>query len=318
MILVASLLLAASPVHVVAVHGPKTEATLARLVKTSSGAIDASELHAYLLRPPSTALMQEFEGFSAAPIPQWPSTAADVWTLGMAHCHSVAGPPPWSPSKQSTAMACGTRLATYLWQQYATLQRASRVFEIDVVVDERRGKVEVRGSMWEPTSRDVLYFEEYGPVAKQDALLEQIVSALIANQGKTRARNVVSELASAVLGDPFAGQAVASSPVDLAKTCAALPRRLTFTQKGILVDSLTARWKPADAKGESLPCTLNYNEHTESGGSQVNTIMTTLMTCSSYVVTAELARDAGAAQKRALVDLVSEKLVQNLATKLCK
>lgn len=318
MLLFASLVLAAAPVHVIAVHGPKTEATLARLMATSSAALDASELHEYLLRPPATVLMQDFDGFSAAPLPQWPTAAAEVWTQGMAYCRAVAGPPPWPPSGQSTAMACGTRLSTYLWQQFASLQKASRVFEVDVVIDERRGKVEVRGSVWEPRSRDVLYFEEYGPVAKQDALLEQIVSALIAKQGKPKARNVVSELASAKLGDPFAGQAVATTAIELKKSCAALPKSLMFAQKSILADSLAARWKPADAKGDALPCTLNYNEHTESGGSQVNTVMTTLMTCSANVVTVELARDAGATQNRTLVDVVSERLVQNLATKLCK
>jgi hypothetical protein len=49
----------------------------------------------------------------------------------------------------------------------------------------------------------------------------------------------------------------------------------------------------------------------------VMTVMTTLLTCSANVVTVELARSAGLG-KRTLVDLVSEKLVQNLATKICK
>ena len=317
MLLLTALVLAAStPVHVIAVHGPKTETALAKLMGTSAGALNATELHSYLLRPTSMMSMQDFEGFTAAPIAQWPADSAELWKQSVAHCSSIVGSPPWPPSKLPSAMACGTRLSTYLWQQFASLQKAARVFELDVTVDDRRGKVEVRGSVWEPSSRDVLSFDEFGPVAQQDALIEQVVSSLIAKKGKPQARNVVSELASAVIGDPFAGQAVANSAVELPKTCAAMPKSISFTQKGILADSLVARWKPAEAKGEPLACTLNFNEHTESGMGGVMTVMTTLLTCSANVVTVELARSA--AGKRSLVDLVSEKLVQNLATKICK
>jgi hypothetical protein len=34
------------------------------------------------------------------------------------------------------ALACANRLSVYLWQQYAAQQKANRVFEIDVTIDD--------------------------------------------------------------------------------------------------------------------------------------------------------------------------------------
>jgi hypothetical protein len=65
-----------------------------------------------------------------------------------------------------------------------------------------------------------------------------------------------------------------------------------------------------------MACTLTFNEHTEAGVGEVMTVMTTLMTCSSNIMSAEFAKSAGGT--RTLVDLVSERLLQGLATKLCK
>ncbi len=308
-------MLAATPVHVIAVHGPQSSGALTRLKALSATTVDATALHSYLLRTEGLFPMQDFDGFSAAPIAPWAPASAQTWQAGVGHCQSVVGPPPWKTGIGG-AMACANRLSVYLWQQFASQQKAARVFEVDVVLDERKNKVNVRGSVWEPSSRDQLFIDETVPMAELDKTLDRVVSALIAKKGKPQARNVISELASALLGDPFAGQPKATSPVAFKKTCAALPKGLTITPRGILADSLDARWIPEGAAGPTMPCTLTFNEHTEAGQGEVLTILTTLMTCSSNIVSAEFARSA--ALKRPMVDLVSERLVQGLATKLCR
>lgn len=316
MFILLAAVLAAAPIHVIAVHGPRSGGALAKL-KAVSGAttVDASALHTYLLRTEGMFPMQSFEGFSAAPIPEWPAEAAGTWNKGVAHCQTLVGAPPWKTGIGS-AMACANRLSVYLWQQFAVQQQAARIFEVDVTIDDRKGKVNVRGSVWEPNSRDQLLLDETTPVAELDQTVDRVVAALIAKKGKPQARNVISELASAVLGDPFAGQTKATSPVVFKKTCAAMPRAITVTPAGILADSLTARWAPEGAAGAPMGCKLTFNEHTESGLGQVITVMTTLLTCSSHIVSAEFAK--APAGQRSLVDLVSEKLVQGLAVKLCK
>lgn len=307
---------AATPVHVIAVHGPLSSRAREKLrAIPGCTTVDATVLHTYLLRTEGMFPMQDFEGFSAAPIEPWAPASADTWRQGVAHCQSVVGPPPWKAGIGG-ALACANRLSVYLWQQFASQQRAARVFEIDVVLDERKGKVNVRGSVWEPRSRDQLFLDETVPVAQLDQTLERVVGALVAKKGKTQARNVISELASALLGDPFAGQAKTTTPVAFKKTCAAMPTSLNITPKGILADSLVARWTPAGAAAPAMPCTLTFNEHTETGVGEVLTLMTTLMTCSSNIVSAEFPRSP--APERPMVDLVSERLVQGLATKLCK
>lgn len=308
-------ILAAAPVHVVAVHGPQSSGALTKLEALGATTVDATALHSYLLRTEGLFPMQDFEGFSAAPIAQWAPASADTWKQGVAHCQSVVGPPPWKAGIGG-ALACANRLSVYLWQQFASQQKAARVFEVDVVVDERKSKVNVRGSVWEPHSRDQLFIDETVPLAELEKTLDRVVSALIAKKGKPQARNVISELASALLGDPFAGQAKATTPVAFKKTCAALPKNLTITPRGILADSLDARWAPQGATGPAMPCTLTFNEHTEAGVGEVLTILTTLMTCSSNIVSAELARSPSL--RRPMVDLVSERLAQGLATKICK
>lgn len=316
MIILLATVLAAAPVHVIAVHGPNGGGALAKLKAVADATtIDATALHTYLLRTEGMFPMQDFDGFSAAPIPEWPAAAADTWKKGVAHCQTLVGSPPWKTGIGS-AMACANRLSVYLWQQFAVQQQAARIFEVDVTIDDRKGKVNVRGSVWEPSSRDQLLLDETTPVAELEKTVERVVSALIAKKGKPQARNVISELASAVLGDPFAGQTKATTPVVFKKPCAAMPRAITVTPAGILADSLTARWTPEGAAAPPMACKLTFNEHTESGMGGVITVMTTLLTCSSNIVSAEFAKSP--AGPRSLVDLVSEKLVQGLATKLCK
>ena len=316
LLLLSTILAGAAPIHIIAVHGPQSAGALKKLnAVPGATAIDASALHEYLLRTEGLLPMQDFDGFSAAPIKSWPPEAADIWKQGVAHCQTLLGPPPW-PTTFGSALACANRLSVYLWQQYAAQQKAARVFEVDVSIDERKGKVNVRGSVWEPSSRDQLFLDETAPVAQLEQIVERVVAALIARQGKPQARNVISQLASALLGDPFVGQEKATTPVIFKKTCAAMPTKLVITPAGILADSLIARWTPMGATAAPLVCTLTFNEHTESGQGEVMTIMTTLLTCSSNIVTVELAKSVPG--RRSTVDLVSERLVQGLATKLCK
>lgn len=308
-------LLAATPVHVIAVHGPQREQALARLTALNVTTIDASALHEYLLRPTGLLPMQDFEGFTAAPIKGWPPELDVTWKKNLAHCHDLAGDPPFK--ELGAAMACANRLSVFLWQQFAAQQKATRVFELDVSVDERRSRARVGGSVWEPSSRDQLFFDEGGTLAQLDQTMEKVLKALIEKKGVTQARNVVSELASSFLGDPFAKDAKITTAISFPKTCAALPTQLTVTPAGPLADSIVARWKPGGARGSAQACTLSFSEHTEDSevaGPVV--VVGTLLTCSSTIVSAEVAKSPFL--KRTGVDLVSEKLVSGLAMKLCK
>ena len=311
-----AVVLAAAPVNVIAVHGPKSEQALARLsAQQNVTIVDASALHEYLLRPTGLLPMQDFERFTAAPFKGWPTELETTWKKNVAHCHDLVGEPPWK--EVGTAMACANRLSVFLWQQFAAQQKAARVFEVDVSTDERRSKARVAGSVWEPNSRDQLFFDEGGTLAELDQTTGKVLAALIAKKGITQARNVVSELASSFLGDPFAKETKITTAVTFPKTCPALPAQLTVTPAGPLADSIVGRWKPEGARGPAQACTLSFSEHTEDGaGMGPLLIVGTLLTCSSTIVSAEVAKSPFL--KRTSADLVSEKLVQGLATKLCK
>ena len=314
MFVLVSAVLAAAPIHLIAVHGPQSADALSRLnALPNVTTLDASALHEYLLRTEGLMPMQDFDGFTAAPVKEWPAASADIWNKGLAHCLKLVGPPPWG-SNMGSALACANRLSVYLWQQYAALQKAARVFEVDVSVDERRGNARVRGSVWEPNSRDQLFLDEGGKLANLPKTMDLVLSALIQKKGATQARNVVGELESAGLGDPFSGSAKVTTPVTFPKTCAKLPASITVTPPGAIADSLMARWTPAGATGPVADCKLTFSEHTESTAMGPMAIVTTLLTCSSTIVASELAKTAAA---RAPVDVISERLVQGLATKLC-
>ena len=313
--ILAAVLAATPPVNLIAVHGPHAEEIVKRLAALPGvTTIDASELHKYLLRTDGIFPMQDFEGFSAGPVKEWAPASADLWTKGVAHCATVVGTPPWKDL--GSAMTCANRLSSYLWQQYAAQRQATRVYEIDITVEERRSKASVRGAVWELNTRDQLLFDVGGTTADLDKNLDKVLTALIDKKGKLQARNVVSELESASLGDPFSGQVVATSPVTFPKTCVALPSRLALTPAGTLTDSILARWTPAKATGPEATCRLTFNEHSESSPSGPITVVTTLLACSSTIVSSELAKVVPGT--RTPVDIVSERLVQGLATKLCK
>ena len=149
-------LLAAAPIHVIAVHGPHSEDVLKRLnAMPGVTIVDATALHTYLLRTDGLLPMQDFEGFSAAPVKEWAPASAESWKKGVTHCRTMVGEPPFK--ELGAALTCANRLSVYLWQQYAAQLNAARVFEIDVSIDERKGQVNIRGGVWEPTSRDQLF-----------------------------------------------------------------------------------------------------------------------------------------------------------------
>ena len=316
MFLLVAAVLAAAPIHLIAVHGPQSADAVTRLnALPGVTTVDASALHEYLLRTEGLFPMQDFDGFTAPPPKEWPPAAADLWNKGVAHCLKTVGPPPWG-SAIGSALACANRLSAYLWQQYAVLQKASRVFEIDVSIDERKGNARVRGSVWESNSRDQLFLDEGGKLANLSKTMDLVLTSLIQKKGATQARNVVSELESAALGDPFSGAAKVTDAVTFTKSCAALPGRITVTPGGAMAESLMARWTPAGAKGPAAECKLTFGEHTESMPTGPMAIVTTMLTCSSTIVTAEVAKVAPG--RRSTVDLVSERLIQGLAMKLCR
>lgn len=313
-LLLTAVLAAAPPVHLIAVHGPQSAEALTRLTSLPSvTTIDASALHEYLLRTEGEFPMQDFDGFSAPPVKEWAPATADTWTRGVAHCRTLVGEPPFK--ELGAALACANRLSSYLWQQYAAQRGATRVFEIDVSIDERKGNARVRGSAWEPGSRDQRFLDEGGTLAQLPKTMDLVLTALIQKKGATQARNVVSELESATLGDPFSAEAKVMSPLTLKKTCAALPVRLTLSPRGVLAESLASRWSPAGAKGPVQACTLTFSERTERVGAPT-ALVTTLLTCSSTIISVQIPKVATGS--RSSVDLVSEQLLQGLATKLCK
>jgi len=85
MLVLLTVALAAAPVHVIAVHGPRSEPALARLTALSNvTTVDASALHEYLLRPTGLLPMQDFEGFTAAPFQGWPTELEGTWKKNVA------------------------------------------------------------------------------------------------------------------------------------------------------------------------------------------------------------------------------------------
>jgi hypothetical protein len=313
----AALLLTATPIHVVAVHGGGNEAGLAlkALAATNATTTDASSLHTYLLRPAGMLRMQDFGGFTAGPPPSWPRAASAVWTNAVAHCRTLVGPPPWKASSMPMVMSCANRLSEFLWQRYAAEVKAARVFVVEVSVEEHRNESQVTGVVWEPSAADQLTVDERGAAADVKALIGRVTKALLAKQGLSTPRSVVSEFGSGAAGtpDPFPREAKVTTAIKLMKSCAALPVKLEVTPSGALGESFAARWAPADATGPQLTCSLSFTEHPEDGPIGPMTIVTVTSTCGKTSFAVEGAKDRG----RDPVDVLSNKLAQALAAKLC-
>jgi hypothetical protein len=312
------MVLAAAPVHVIAVHGPGAPGALRQLSAIGGvTSIDASSLHEYLLRPMSMLGMQDFDAFTAAPVQGWPPALGEVWTQGLAHCRALSGAPPWKDTI-GAAVACANRLSVYLWQQYVAQQHAARVFEIDLEVNSKKNESSARGISWEPAAGDQLVAAASGTAGEAEKLTTRVVAELIENKGLRKARTVIAELAPATAADPFSSSPKVSDPVVFKKTCAAMPAHLTVTPAGVTAESIAARWAPAGATGPAQPCTLAFSTHVEGGDSMLGamTIVTAALSCGPNTVATEVAQTGLA--KSTPVAVISERLTQALAAKFCR
>ncbi len=314
----AAVILAAAPVHVVAVHGRTSDAALATkaLAVANASTIDASSLHEYLLRPAGVLPMQDFGAFSAGPVQGWPPSADKVWSTSVAYCLTVAGPPPWKGAALVPSVACANRLSEFLWQRYVAEVKAARVFVVDISVDETKNQARVTGVTWEPSAGDELVIEEQGAVGEVKTTIERVMQALVENRGLRKPRTVVSSfgMSAATKVDPFTGAAKVTTPITLKTSCAALPSRLTVTPEGPLGASFAARWAPAGATGPALACVLRFSEFQETGPIGPMTVVTVMATCGKTSFVVEGAKDR---MREAPVDIISKKLAQGLAAKLC-
>lgn len=319
-ILSAVMVLAASPVHVVAVHASDRETGLVLKALSGKGTtIDATPLHAYLLRPKVIIPMQDFDGFTAGPAQGWPRAASDVWKKAVAHCLTVVGPPPWSRTSVPTAVSCANRLSEFLWQRYAAEVKAARVFVIDVAVDEKNNLSSVTGLVWEPSVENQLALEERGAAGDAKALIDKVTKALLGKQGLLTPRLVISEFGSGPAGspDPFHREPKVTTAITLKKSCAALPVKLTVTPAGPVGESFAARWAPADATGPELACALTFSEHEEPSPFGPLPAMTVVTVTASCGKTSFVVEGAKARLREPPVDVISNKLAQGLAAKLC-
>ena len=314
------MVLAAAPVHLVAVHGPGATLALQQLSAVPGvTTIDASSVHEYLLRPDALMGAQDFHAFSAAPITGWPPALAEVWTKGLAQCRALSGAPPWKTT-MSTAIACANRLAPYLWQQYVAQQHPARVFEIDLELDVRKNQASARGINWEPAADDQVVAAATGPVEDSENLAARVVGDLIAEEGLRKPRKAVADFAPADVPDPFSASPTVSTPIDFKKTCAAMPARLSVTPAGVTAESIAARWAPPGMTGPARACTLSFSSHVESGASlgmtSPTTIVTAVLTCGPHTVATEVAPEL--MFPRSPVEMVSDRLPQALVAKFCQ
>ena len=320
------LALQAAPVNVIAVRAskPSTGAALNKaLVGTT--VVDESELHAYLF--PATGLMpmQDFNAFTAPPAAGWPSALAADWKNGVAHCLKTVGPPPWRDDF-AAAMTCSQRLSKFLWEKLLRHRGASAVFILNAFENGPRTRATVHGQTYAVSGDTVLSSDEEVPSAEWDAAVDRVVTALVKGTGKPSHRDVVTELSSPVTDvDPWATDVKLHNPVDLKKTCDALPAKLVFNPpEGVLASTLADRWAASvKSQGAPLQCALHFAEHAETNallGTSIHVVSTTL-DCGKTQVRAEIGKDIPGVDVPQLrgrsVALISEKLLQALAGKLC-
>lgn len=312
------LLLAAAPVEVVAAPRDSGGMMLNALTKALPGAtvVNGTELYEYLFGV-GLMLGQDFDGFTAAPRKDWPAPLAATWRDGLAHCNAIAGPPPWK-STRPAAMACGSRLSTFLWQRFAQHHGARNVTVVWTTAVGGKKSVRVSGETWRPGEAMAIAVEEFVSEADLKPALDRVVKALVERTGTTQPREVIDELVSKQSGvDPFAGEPVVDAAVPGLKSCAALPASLTVAPESVLAKSLGQRWASSvKGAGAAQKCELSLSQHDEESMMGPMTVTAATVKCGDVTGAAEAAKAPAA--KTSQVDRLSAGLVKSLVQRWCR
>lgn len=324
MLALTTLLLAAAPVHAVGLDVPNPAVALEALSLPGGRALDLSAPYRYLLRPAGLLPLQDFEGFSAAPLASWPPALAPQWNHGVAHCRDTVGRPPWKGAALASAAACGQRLSQYLWQRLAAHHGAARVFELTASPDPTRKRTLLHGLAWAPATGEQLELRAVVPDAEGPAgldaavkrLAEQLLRDELAGAGERKPRTVVSTMGEAGSADPFTAAEAVTTPLKVSRSCAATSVTLAFKSPGVVARSLVARWPAPPGGAPALDCGLAFAEHTEDLGPPLgpSLVVTATLTCGPHRVVAETSKTNPV---RKPVAVLTEGLAQGLAAKLC-
>jgi hypothetical protein len=312
--------LAAAPVDVVVTDAVARPAVLATLKKELPGdaLLDASEVYAALQPPPGLLDFQDFEVFSAAPVPGWPASLASTWSGGLAYCREIAGPPKWTMTTLTGARCCGQRLSLHLWSRYLAAQQAKQVIVVFASADEE--KVTVTGTRYAPGQGDELVITREGRSVDVEALARDVTKQLLSGAGVRSRRVEAPVLFEALAKDPWP-ESVAVGPVQNLKTCPRLPAALVVETPGAVAPMVTQRWV-ASVKGEGPPltCALRFSRHhelpspTPLGPTELQ-VVTTVLDCGQVTVVAEL---AGGPLAKTQSDAVAARLITALTARLCR
>jgi hypothetical protein len=319
-VLLASILIAG--VDVIAVHDGEAQQATTRALSRGLGkdeVVDASALHAYLLRPAGVLPMQDFDGFSAGPALGWPTELAQTWRAGVTYCRDITGAPPWTaadPSLLPSAMCCGNRLSDFLWQKYLDFIRPARVFVLEVK-REPTG-IEVRGSSYEPGARVSVEVTSPSTLADLPRTLDETVAALVARRGPSVVRKVHEVLFTPLSDDPFPAAVGRREPAGELETCPALPSALSIEPQGATAEAIAGRWATSvKSSSPAMRCFLRFSEHEEPPRSSLPmdvTTVTTVLRCGNESVSVELAKGL----VRDPTSQISGRMIRKLAARLCR
>jgi hypothetical protein len=191
--------LAAPATDVIAVHASRPSAVVQlKTALAAAGVVDGSSVHEYLLRPKDLLGMQDFEAFTARPIPGWPTSLEQSWAA-VAQCRAVAGPVPWRDTLPSTT-ACARRISKYLWQQYIVASHADRVFVLETEEDAKKNQARVTGTTYQPGSVSQVEATVFCSPSELDETTKKVIQALLVETGKRTPREVVTALSDMAPG----------------------------------------------------------------------------------------------------------------------
>lgn len=308
--------LAGAPVHVITIEGEAPSVVLPKLADPQFQQVNGSKVRAYLNRSRDLIDAQLFSQFNAGPIDGWPEQLNDAWKKSLEHCRSIVGPAPLKQVDVPNAMACGGRISEYLWQRWLADAGATLVTEVRVL-DLKEEFIAI-GYTYEPGGTTELELIERGAPKTKGATLERFFEGLKKKAGTPKPRELMAELEPKTQFDPWAREAPFTGPLQLTKSCAALPKKLTFTTSGPLERSLAARWAPADATGPAMECTVAFSERKDDlggtfGGANSFTVVMSALRCGDVKVGTERATIAANS-----MEALSTKLAQSLSARMCR
>ncbi|PZR06654.1 MAG: hypothetical protein DI536_29495 [Archangium gephyra] len=312
MLLSAVVTLLSSQLQVYVASGVSADAIRASELCAKTKCLDGTAVHDRFFPRSSLLPGWDFDGFTAGPMDGWPKPLDEKWRSTTAKCRAIAGPPPWKSSEQSAALACGERASTELWAAWLAHQKATQVAVFETT-RSGKGELLVVHAYAFPASE-----ARVSEASLSESSLAQALKVLAPRALKLEGlpeKFVLSatEDAKAGVAGAFAGEAVVSTPVTGVKACDSAPSLLEVSGSDPLAKSVSTRWSASKiGKAPGRSCTLSETMRDERGIVQV-TVVTATLSCGEVSVAGELATAA-----KNPVDVLSAKLVKQLATRLCR